>query len=53
MRRLMVEISDYVWESLYVMKDIYDHNDNSVVLGMFSDIEIDGDCTSDVPTEGR
>ena len=44
----MVEISDYVWESLYIMKDIYDHDDRSVVLDMFSNIEIDGDCMYEI-----
>lgn len=39
----MIEIDDYAWESLFVLKDIYDHNDKSPVLGMYKDTEIDGD----------
>ncbi len=39
----MIEIDDYAWESLYILKDLYDHNDKSPVLDMYKDTKIDGD----------
>ena len=39
----MIEISSWLWESLYILKNIYDHDPDADILKMYSDNELDGD----------
>ena len=39
----MIEITDYLWETLYVLKSVYDHDPNASVLRSYGDIVLDGD----------
>ena len=44
----MIDINEYVWEGLYVLKDVYDHNPDAAVLRMYRDNVIDGDYTFEI-----
>lgn len=44
----MIDINEYVWEGLYVLKDVYDHNPDAAVLRMYRDSVIDGDYTFEI-----
>lgn len=39
----MVEIGNYLWESLYILKEMYDHDEDSPVLKWYRDLTLDGD----------
>lgn len=39
----MVEISNNLWESLYILKEMYDHDEDSPVLKWYRDSTLDGD----------
>lgn len=39
----MIEISSWLWESLYILKNIYDHDPEADILKMYHDNELDGD----------
>jgi hypothetical protein len=39
----MVEISEYLWECLYVMKQVYDHDPKAHLLQFYGNNVIDGD----------
>ena len=39
----MVEISEYLWECLYVMKQVYDHDPKAQLFQLYGDTVINGD----------
>ena len=39
----MVEISEYLWECLYVMKHVYDHNPKASIFQLYGKEVIDGE----------
>ena len=39
----MIEVNDYVWETIYILKTLYDHNPQALALRYFNDWVIDGD----------
>lgn len=47
----MIEISEYLWETLYVLKCVYDHDPEANVLHCYSDVAVDGDYVYDLAHE--
>ena len=39
----MHEINDWLWETIYILKIVYDHNPEASVLRSFNDRDVDGD----------
>ena len=39
----MVEINDYLWEGLYILKSMYDHDENASILKWYRDSTLDAD----------
>lgn len=44
----MVEIGNYLWESLYILKEMYDHDEDTPVLKWYRDSILDGDDMYDI-----
>ena len=44
----MVEISEWLWETIYVMKQVYDHNPDAPLLRMYRDSVLDGECVYEI-----
>ena len=44
----MIEINEYLWETIYVLKTVYDHNPESRILRQYADKVIDGDCLYEI-----
>ena len=44
----MTEINDYLWETIYVLKSVYDHDQDAPVLNMYRDSVIDGDYVGEI-----
>ena len=44
----MVEIDDYLWESVYIMKSVYDHSPDAAVLQFYRNDELDGDYVYEI-----
>ncbi len=39
----MYEINDWLWETIYILKIVYDHNPEASVLRSFKERDVDGD----------
>ena len=39
----MIEISEYLWETLYAIKAVYDHDPKAQIFQLYKDTAIDGD----------
>ncbi len=39
----MHEINDWLWETVYILKTVYDHDPKAAALRLFKDMKIDGD----------
>lgn len=48
----MVELSTWFWESLYTVKQMYDHDCADDILKCFGDVEVDGDMVNEIACTG-
>lgn len=48
----MVELNTWLWESLYTVKQMYDHDCADGILERFGDDEIDGDMVNEIAFDG-
>lgn len=44
----MVEISDWLWQGLYVLKKLYDHGRADAILEEFEELKLNGDYIGDI-----
>ena len=47
----MIEINDYLWGTIYVLKTVYDHDPDANVMKSYKEIVMDGDYIYEVSEE--